>query len=407
MKIKVTKIKVEQLPLSTGGQQYYTDIILKGFGVCVGKTKKSYYVEKRIEGKTKRYTIGEHGQISTEQARKAAQTLLGKMTAGENPVEERRKSRINKITLKLAYLDLLESRPLKDRTVRDYHYVMRSYFSDWLNKPLSKISKDMVAKRHKKIGASSSGKAQANLAMRYFGGIFNYAIERFDEAITDNPVKVLSTTKTWYEVKRKQTVIKPHELPALFDALDKLKEYRVTSKAEATRDYILLLLFTGMRRQEGATLKWEDIDFDSKTLTVTDTKNKEPLIIPLSDYLHDLLKARHSDTLSDYVFPGSGKSGHLVEPKKQIVKVRNESGVYFSLHDLRRTFITIAESLDISPYALKKLLNHKVSGDVTAGYIIHDVERLRKPMQQITNKILFLAGLKDKGKVVKIHGAGG
>lgn len=47
------------------------------------------------------------------------------------------------------------------------------------------------------------------------------------------------------------------------------------------------------------------------------------------------------------------------------------------IHDLRRTFITIAESLDISAYALKRLLNHKMNNDVTAGHIIIDAERLR------------------------------
>jgi hypothetical protein len=61
-----------------------------------------------------------------------------------------------------------------------------------------------------------------------------------------------------------------------------------------------------------------------------------------------------------------------------------------SLHDLRRTFITIAESLDISAYAVKRLVNHKMNNDVTAGYIIADVERLRKPMQCITNCFLNL-----------------
>ena len=56
----------------------------------------------------------------------------------------------------------------------------------------------------------------------------------------------------------------------------------------------------------------------------------------------------------------------------------------FTLHDLRRTFITIAESLDIPGYALKRLMNHKDPNDVTAGYIVSDVERLRGPMQRIT-----------------------
>ena len=57
----------------------------------------------------------------------------------------------------------------------------------------------------------------------------------------------------------------------------------------------------------------------------------------------------------------------------------------FTLHDLRRTFITAAERLDIPAYALKRLMNHKDPNDVTDGYIIFDVERLRGPMQKITD----------------------
>jgi len=69
-------------------------------------------------------------------------------------------------------------------------------------------------------------------------------------------------------------------------------------------------------------------------------------------------------------------------------RVVEASGVTFTLHDLRRTFVTVAEGLDIPAYALKRLLNHKMRNDVTAGYIVTDVERLRGPMQQVTDYIL-------------------
>ncbi len=71
-----------------------------------------------------------------------------------------------------------------------------------------------------------------------------------------------------------------------------------------------------------------------------------------------------------------------------MLNVIKSSGVTFTIHDLRRTFITLAESLDISAYALKRLLNHKMNNDVTSGYLIMDVERLRKPMQQVTDYLL-------------------
>jgi integrase len=88
------------------------------------------------------------------------------------------------------------------------------------------------------------------------------------------------------------------------------------------------------------------------------------------------------------VFPGDGIRGHLVSPKKAKTKVIEATGISFSLHDLRRTFTTIAESLDIPAYALKRMLNHSDGSDVTAGYIVASVERLREPMQKVADYLM-------------------
>ena len=145
-------------------------------------------------------------------------------------------------------------------------------------------------------------------------------------------------------------------------------------------------MFTGLRRQEAAQLTWNQIDFAGKTLKVIDTKNHLDHSLPLSDYLYNLLLNRHQTSTSLYVFPSNSQGGYIIEPRRQIAKVIQNSNVTFTIHDLRRTFITIAESLDISAYAVKRLLNHKMTSDVTAGYIMNDVERLRKPMQ-LSSKI--------------------
>jgi integrase len=145
------------------------------------------------------------------------------------------------------------------------------------------------------------------------------------------------------------------------------------------------------------------VDLKSKTLTVLDTKNREPHTLPLSDYAVALLKRRQLETFDEYVFPGEGAKGHIVEPRKQILRVCKESGVEFRVHDLRRTFTTVAESLDIPAYALKRLLNHKMTSDVTAGYIIADVERLRQPMQKITDFILKAAHIRKSAQVLAFN----
>ncbi|HGU7211332.1 TPA: hypothetical protein ACTUNV_001419 [Legionella pneumophila] len=74
--------------------------------------------------------------------------------------------------------------------------------------------------------------------------------------------------------------------------------------------------------------------------------------------------------------------------KKAVNRVVELSGVLFTLPDIRRTFAAIADSLDLPAYALKRLLNHKMNNYATAGYIMKDIERLRKPMQQVVNFIL-------------------
>lgn len=171
---------------------------------------------------------------------------------------------------------------------------------------------------------------------------------------------------------------------------------------ETLHDYLLLVLFTGLRRNEAAQLKWSDIDLKAKTLTVPDTKNHQPHTLPLSDFLSDLLVRRQQRAASECVFPGTGKGGYIVEPRKQTAKVIEDSGVTFTIHDLRRTFITMAESLDISAYAVKRLVNHKMNNDVTAGYIMNDVERLRKPMQSITDNLLKLMTTESCPVLLKI-----
>ena len=185
----------------------------------------------------------------------------------------------------------------------------------------------------------------------------------------------------WYRIERRNNFIKAHELPLWHKEVMQLNN-------ETLRDYLLLILFTGLRRQEAAKLKWENVDLQAKTLTIDDTKNSQRHILPLSSFLYELLERRKAHTVSEYVFDGSGKDGHIIEQRKQMAKVIQATGINFTVHDLRRTFITIAESLDIPVYALKRLLNHKMNNDVTAGYVIMDVECLRKPMQIISDFLL-------------------
>lgn len=401
-KMKLTKSAIDKLSYTTEGQVLYYDEGLRGFGLRVGKQSKTYFVEKRVQGRTVRATVGVHGPFTCDKAKKKAQRLLGEMTGGSNPNTQKRAERQKGITLKQAFVDYLETRSLKPRTIKDYRYAMDNSLDDWKTKRIVDITSDMVERRHKKLGGKI-GKAQTNQVMRFLRSLMNYCAGAYEDSkghplVKYNPVARLSKIKAWYKVPRRQTEIKNHELPAWYEAV-------VGLRSEGVKDYLLLLLFSGLRKSEGLQLKKADIDLKDKTFIVADPKNSRPLKLPIPRNLFKILESRvRHDDGSDYVFPGPGATGHLMEPKKSIARVIEQSKVKFCLHDLRRFFITQAEGLDVPSLALKRLVNHSVdTGDVTAGYISRDVERLRKPMQRIEDRIMRLAKASTPGKIIKLN----
>jgi integrase len=81
-----------------------------------------------------------------------------------------------------------------------------------------------------------------------------------------------------------------------------------------------------------------------------------------------------------------------------------DAGYPYTLHDLRRTFCTIAESIDISTFAVKRLMNHKQDDVTGRHYVVFDVERLRAPMEKISQELLRRATA-TRGKVIPMNQA--
>ena len=409
--MRLTKTAVDQAAAPDRGHRFLRDEALPGFALRITSTGvKSFIFEKRISGRVKRKTLGRFGVLTVEQARKEAQKVLGQIATGADPIAERKEREARFVTPGGTFEAYLAARKdLRASTLKDYQQLMNSAFSDWHSRELAAITKDQIARRHAKLGERSP--PRANNAMRLLRALYNFASYTYEDSqgrslFPENPVKRLNHTRAWYTVERKQTYIKRGDLPAWFEAVARLRTDRAMDNARTVADYLLLLLFTGLRRGEAMTLRWENVDFKSRTLTIPDTKNHDPLVLPLSDYLLELLTERQALSEGPWVFPGSGPKGYLVEPRRHMARISRESGVAFTLHDLRRTFITIAESLEISIYAIKRLVNHRMRNDVTAGYVVMDVERLRAPMQKITDKIRALAGDTPAAEVVplKRHG---
>lgn len=307
----------------------------------------------------------------------------------------------------------------------DYRKLVKTYLSDWRHRPLEAIDEAAVVAKFTSI----SSPARANYTFRLVRALFNYARSIKDDdgapLVERNPVEVLSQRRIWHTDKQKREVIELAGLPAWWKAVKALGEGEVkradagrfaqgtaaaNSNGETAQDFLEFLLLTGLRRNEAATLKWENVDLAARMFTVPMTKNRIPHTLPLPGYLTAMLKRRHAAMLKQreadparaaYVFPG--EAGPLAEPKKQIAKVVAASGVPFSCQTLRRTFASIAESLDIPYLALKRLLNHKAQDVTGKHYTVIGVERLRAPMQKIANFILRAAKARKSAPVVKLR----
>jgi integrase len=381
--LRLTRRIIDELPHPKVGQTYYRDTALPGFGLRVGARSKMFFVEGQVHGRTRRVTIGRADVFAPEVARKRALSLLGEMAEGNDPNEAKRKERTDRVTMAAAFERFFEARTnLSPHTVSSYQRTARLYLKTWAKTPMAAITRQMVLKRHQAL-AKAHGETTANNAMRHLRSVYNF-IAATEDDFPPNPVQILSQARAWYRERRRQTLVTAMDLPAWWKA--------VMAEPDYSRDFLLLALFTGMRRGELSKLRWENIDLRARTLHLPTTKNGDPLNLPLSGFIAVMLVQRAEKIAgSPWVFPGPGKGGHLVETKKFLARVSAGSGVAFTLHDLRRTFITIAESLDVPHYALKRLLNHRTNGDVTGGYIVINAERLREAMEKVAARILELA----------------
>jgi len=416
-KVKLTKTFIDSLDAPEDGNRLtYWDEELKGFCIRVSKGKKVYYAVKRVGRKLQWVNIGVHGPMNPTDARKEALKTLAELNKGVNVNREKAKARTKGTTLEDIWDMYIKTRPnLRDGTTNSYKNLIENHLSSWLKTPMDEITGEMVSKKHLDIVdkakrnkiekikkkeedqehaeieiAEKYGYAQANKVMRVLRLLFNYYSVIADKPV-ENPVKRLSNTRQWFKVERKKRIIKATDLGKWYDSV---KEY----SNPIVRDYLFLLLFTGLREREGMKLKWADVDMNAKTLTIRSeiAKNHQEHTLPMSPYLYKLFNQRLALKENEWVFPGYKEGQPIAKVRRAIEHVTKETGIEWSLHDLRRTFSTFAEQ-EVSYAVLKRLLNHSQASDVTAGYLVISTEQLRDPMNRVTNRILAaIKGRKSK-----------
>ncbi|MGB7800966.1 tyrosine-type recombinase/integrase [Buttiauxella sp.] len=165
--------------------------------------------------------------------------------------------------------------------------------------------------------------------------------------------------------------------------------------------YLQVLLLTGARREEIASLSWSDIDFKWSSMRIKDKVEGERTI-PLTPYvsaiLSELAKFSNVDTSTDsWVFCSDSKSGRIVEPRKAHNRALSQANLpHISLHGLRRSFGTLAEWVEVPTGIVAQIMGHKPSALAEKHYRRRPLDLLRKWHEKIERWILQQANIAKK-----------
>jgi integrase len=194
-----------------------------------------------------------------------------------------------------------------------------------------------------------------------------------------------------FREKSRDRFLQGSELPAFFAALND-KETNAT-----IRDVVLTCLMTGARKANVMAMRWDQVNLDGGTWRIPETKNGQPLTVPLAPEMVKLLNDRRkADAGGEWVFPGYGVTGHVVEIKASWKEILDRAGLKdLRVHDLRRTLGSWQAAAGSSLAIIGKSLGHK-SQQTTAIYARLAIEPVRASVNTAVSAMTAAAAVKGK-----------
>jgi integrase len=391
MRVNLTKTFVEGLLPPDSGRLYLSDGKTPGLQLVVTATgHKSFYSYRKISGRPERVLLGKFPELTVENARKAAAVVNGQIAAGVNPQEKRRKMRGTAAFGELFKRYLEDYAKLRKRSWKGDEWQYKAYLTHWEHRRLYEIRQADVKTTHRTIG-KKHGHYAANRMLALVRSLFNYAIkeEGYDKA---NPTIGVSK----FDEFERERFLSAEELPRFFKALD-------AEPDQLFKDFVLMLLFTGARRSNVQAMAWSDVDIDRSLWRIAagESKNKEPMIVALPPAATEILSRRKAAADgSPWVFPSFGKTGHIVEPRKQWARVLKKAEITdLRLHDLRRSLGSWQAMTGASLPVIGKSLGHRTSA-ATAVYSRLTMDPVRESVNKATATMIAL------GRPAKTEGDG-
>lgn len=391
---KITKRFVDRLGEADTGRVFRDDE-LKGFVVRRNADGSiTYLCEYRAgPGRTapkRRMSIGRHGPLTPDEARKRARAVLNRVFDGGDPAGER-EARKHELTVAELLRDALAKHwraKRKPSTAKAFgETIERTLIPEFGAIRLSTLTRKRIREWH---ATQTHRPRQANLEIAILRKALSLAVA--DELIRDNPAKGIAL----HPERAREHVPSDDEMRRLWRAIDE-----TPVRSTAARLFKLLAL-TGCRLGEWQTARWRDVDLASRLLRLVDAK-AGARTVPLSEPVLALLRGVAGPP-DAFVCPNDGGDGHISKSNvrdawRAVLAAAKVNDLH--IHDLRHAFATRGAALGASALILRDALGHKTMA-MTGRYVARQADPVRELSDRIAADMLGVVGERPPAEVVSL-----
>lgn len=420
-KIGFTSGRISTLVCKAGQDQtMYRDAKTPCLGLRITKSGvKSFIFETWFNGKSLRSTIGDASTWSIAQAQTEARRLKVLTDQGVDPRETKEQEKVlhrarntKSIAGLIVWQEYINDRKVNwgERHLKDHYDMVRDggepikrglrkkqapvkkagILQPLLSLPLSELNREQILIWLKSEVSIRAGRVR--IALSALKAFITWMSDHPHYAGLVDPNVCDRLTRELPAKKAKDDCLQKEQLKAWFDGVKKISNPIISA-------YLQILLLTGARRNELATMQWVDVDLQWHTASIRD-KVEGSRKIPITPYVEQLLARLPKN--NEYVFHSTAKSGYLTEPRKAHQAVIADQGLpHLSIHGLRRSFGTLAEWVECPTGISAQIMGHKPSAIAEKHYRTRPIDLLRKWHTKIEKFILDEAGVDQPKEGVK------
>ncbi len=387
-----TDAKIAAIKPAVKGQDEYPDAKVTGLRLRVGTSgKKVWIVRRRAGAKLINRTLGTYPAMSLAKARDAALRVIEALeeAGGTESLDRTFGAAVT------AWLEKKRADKTRNKSVdlQDRRLALH-VLPKWKDRKLVEIRRADV----RELIGGLEGDVLPNRVLTTVRTVFRYAL-----------------SQDWIEASPAEGIVKPKDEAARDRWLSMEEVVRVWNAAGLLGypfgPFVRLLLLTGQRRTEVASMRWDALDLEAGTwiLRAADTKGAREHLVPLSAPALAILK--ELPEMGPFAFTSDGET-HIqayAKAKSQLDKFIATGGEIepWRFHDLRRTAATHMVRLGVLEEVVGRVLNHARAGVTAKVYALHSyLPEKRSALDRWGAEVLRAVSGKGDGKVVKMRPAG-